>query len=248
MGRWSRRLARRFVAWLAPERQRHWLDVGCGTGALTDAVCRNADPASVVACDPAEPLLEYARRHAADRRASFIVGGVGSLPARSGGYDHVTSLLALNFFPAPAAAVAELRSLAADSGCVSACVWDYAEGMEYLRRFWDAAKRTQTGVEQLDEAVRFPLCRRDALVALFDAAGLADLACDGLEIETRFDGFDDYWQPLLGATGPAPSYVAALDAPDRAALADRLDRSLPRAADGTIALRARAWAVRGRRK
>ena len=37
MGRWSRPLARHFIGWLAPARGAHWLDVGCGTGALTSA-------------------------------------------------------------------------------------------------------------------------------------------------------------------------------------------------------------------
>jgi hypothetical protein len=35
MGRWSRPLARVFVEWLHPKPSAHWLEVGCGTGALT---------------------------------------------------------------------------------------------------------------------------------------------------------------------------------------------------------------------
>jgi ubiquinone/menaquinone biosynthesis C-methylase UbiE len=53
MGRWSRRLAPQFLSWLRIPGGVHWLDVGCGTGALTSAICAHAEPASVVGCDPA---------------------------------------------------------------------------------------------------------------------------------------------------------------------------------------------------
>ena len=90
MGRWSRVLAPRFVSWLSMRSTANWLDVGCGTGALADAICARANPASVVACDPSEPFIEYARQRQADPRVSFVVGGIGQLPTRPGGFDSVT--------------------------------------------------------------------------------------------------------------------------------------------------------------
>ena len=80
MGRWSRPLAPLFVSWLQVPGNAHWLDVRCGTGAVTDAVCRGADPASVLGCDPAEPFIAYARGHTRHSRAPFAVAGSGSLP------------------------------------------------------------------------------------------------------------------------------------------------------------------------
>jgi SAM-dependent methyltransferase len=245
MGRWSRQLAPHFVSWLRVPDSVHWLDVGCGTGALTNAICRHAHPASVLGCDPAEPFIEYARRHSQDVRASFVVAGAGSLPARADGYGSVTSLLALNFFPDPEAAVHEMRSRAASRGMVSACVWDYGGGMQLLRCFWDAVAAVDPTARQLDEGARFPLCRPDALAALFGAAGLDDVRCEPIVIPTEFAGFDDYWRSLLGGTGPAPSYVASLDAARRTTLARKLEQALPRGSGGTIPLTARAWAVRG---
>jgi len=245
MGRWSRRLAARFVSWLSIPAGTHWLDIGCGTGALADAIGSGAAPASVVGCDPAEPFIEYARKHSRNPRLSFLVAGVGAIPCRAEGYGSVTSLLALNFFPDAPAAVREMGSLAAPRGTVSACVWDYADGMQILRRFWDAAVALDARARELDEARRFPTCDRGPLVDLFGAAGLRDVRCESIEIPTEFASFDDYWRPLLGGTGPAPSYVATLDASGRAALARRLEQDLPRATSGAIALTARAWAVRG---
>lgn len=245
MGRWSRKLACEFVSWLQVPGGAHWLDVGCGTGALASAICERAQPASVLGCDLAAPFIDYARAHSQDARAAFVMAGAGSLPGRTGGYGSVSSLLALNFFPDREAVVREMRSLTCFGGVVSACVWDYAGKMEFLRYFWDAATAMDSTARTLHEGTRFPLCRPDALIALFQRGALEDVRCEALEIATQFASFDDYWQPMLGGTGPAPSYVASLDADRRDALARRLERDLPRGFDGTIALTARAWAVRG---
>jgi SAM-dependent methyltransferase len=245
MGRWSRLLARRFVSWLRVPAGAHWLDVGCGTGAMTDIICADASPASVVGCDPAAPFIQYAREHAHDSRASFAVAGVDGLPNRPGGFDSITSLLALNFFPDPPAALREMRHRTSGASVISACVWDYAEGMQFLRYFWDAVVSIDASASALDEGRRFPICRPDALVDLFSSAGLIGVRCEAIEVSTGFGGFDDYWKPFLGGTGPAPSYVSSLDDGRRAALARRLDETLPRESAGAIALTARAWVVRG---
>jgi SAM-dependent methyltransferase len=245
MGRWSRQLARQFVSWLAIPHGVHWLDVGCGTGALTSAICAHADPASALGCDPAEAFIEYARRNSEDARASFVVAGVGDLPRRADGYGSVTSLLALNFFPDSGTAVDEMRSRAASRGTVSACVWDYTGKMELLRHFWDAAAAVDPTARELDEGGRFPVCHPDALTDLFRRGGLGDVRCEPIEIRTAFASFDDYWRSFLGGTGPAPSYVASLDAERRAMLQRKLEETLRPTADRTITLTARAWAVRG---
>jgi len=245
MGRWSRRLAVQFVSWLKIPHGAYWLDVGCGTGSLASAICKDANPASVVGCDPAIPFVQFAREHCRDERASFVAAGVGNLPRRHGGYSCVASMLALNFFPNAEAAVHEMRSVASRQGAISACVWDYSEGMRFLRHFWDAAAELDTVARQMDEGVRFPLCRQDALIALFRSGGLDDVRCDPIEIPTTFRSFDDFWRPFLGGTGPAPSYVASLDGDRRARLAKNLERALHPGPDGSIELSARAWAVHG---
>jgi SAM-dependent methyltransferase len=245
MGRWSRLLAPRFVSWLGVRSGAHWLDLGCGTGALSEAICSGADPASVVACDPSRSFIEYACRRLADPRVSFVVAGVGGLPTRAGGFDSVASALALNFFPNPEAALEEMRRVAAEGGIVSACVWDYAGRMEFLRCFWDSAAALDPEARHLDEGRRFPICRPDALEALFHGAGLRDVACQSIDLTTRFADFSDLWTPFLGGTGPAPSYVASLDSRGREALARHLEGLLPREPDGAIRLTARAFAVRG---
>lgn len=245
MGRWSRPLGRVFVEWLHPKPAAHWLEVGCGTGALTSAICELCHPAAVVACDPAAPFIEHARNNLSDSRVSFAVAGADALPGRDGGFDVVVSALVLNFLPDPGPAVASMRERLRREGIVAACVWDYEAGMEFLRCFWEEAVALDAHAAVLDEGLRFPLCRAEALASLFQAAGLAQVETERLEIPTDFSDFADYWTPFLRGTGPAPSYVASLDPPAREALRERLARRLPAGGDGRVHLRARAWAVRG---
>jgi SAM-dependent methyltransferase len=245
MGRWSRALARRFVEWLHPSTGADWLDVGCGTGALVSAICDSCEPASVVACDPSEPFIAHARQNFADARASFVVAGAEALPRREGGFDAIVSALVLNFLPNAEQAVTSMRERLRPGGFVAACVWDYAEGMEFLRHFWDEAAALDPRASLLDEGRRFTLCRPETLASSFLAAGLVQVETAPLEVPTEFADFEDYWTPFLRGTGPAPSYVASLDPVSRDSLKKRLRQRLHAAADGRILLRARAWAVRG---
>lgn len=245
MGRWSRRLAGAFVEWLKPARSANWLELGCGTGALTSAILDRCEPASIVACDQSAPFVEHARAHVADLRASFIVAGADALPHRDGGFDVAVSGLVLNFLPNPSGTVASIRERLRTGGTVAAYVWDYAHGMEFLRLFWDEAAAMDPGAATLDEGKRFPLCETAALASLFGSGGLTQVETQALEIPTDFMTFDDYWSPFLRGTGPAPGYVASLDAHNRELLRARLERRLPAGPDGRISLRARAWAVRG---
>lgn len=245
MGRWSRPLSRAFADLLRTQRLAHWLEFGCGTGALTAALCELCEPASIVACDPSRPFIEYARKILPDARVSFVVAGAESLPGRDGGFDAVVSALVLNFLADPGAAIASARERLRPRGMVAACVWDYAAGMEFLRVFWDTAAELDPRAATLDEGRRFPLCRPAALASLFRDAGLGRVETHALDIPTHFAGFEDYWTPFLRGTGPAPSYVASLDPQNRESLRERLRLRLHAESGTPIRLGARAFAVRG---
>ncbi|MEY9852056.1 SAM-dependent methyltransferase [Leifsonia sp. EB41] len=244
VGRWSRRVAPLFLDWLGTAEYLDWVDVGCGTGALTAAILDGCAPASVVGVDPADGFVATAREQLGDR-ATFVVGDAAALPLPDASADAVVSALVLNFVPDPRAALEEALRVARPGGTVAATVWDYAGRMDLMRRFWDAAAALDPEASRLDEGARFPLAHPDALAALLTAAGCAEVATTAIEIPTVFADFEDYWTPFLGGQGPAPAYAMSLDAAAREALRARLEETLPREADGSIALTARAWAVRG---
>jgi SAM-dependent methyltransferase len=247
VGRWSRRVAQIFLDWLAVPQRRRWLDVGCGTGALTSTALARADPAAVTGVDSSPPFLADARSRVTDPRAAFVAGDAAALPLAGGRFDVVVSGLALNFVADARRAAAELARVAAPEGVVAAYVWDYAGGMQMMRLFWDAAVDLDPAVAARDEAARFPLCHPGPLAELWTGAGLREVATRPIEIPTVFTGFDDYWEPFLGGQGAAPAYAMSLTGEHRAALRDRLRDRVPAGPDGRIALTATAWAVRGRR-
>jgi SAM-dependent methyltransferase len=230
VGRWSREVAARFVPWLDVPARRRWLDVGCGTGALTSAA--RAGGGSVVGVDPSRAFVAGAR--------DVVVGDALALPFAAGAFDAVVSGLALNFVPSPREAMAELKRVTAPGGTVAAYVWDYADGMAMIRHFWDAALELDPAAP--DEGARFPLCQPSALTELWRVAGLTGVQVRAIVVSTVFADFDAYWRPFLGGQGPAPGYLASLSPPARESLRSRLQARLP-ASD--IRLTARAWAVRG---
>jgi SAM-dependent methyltransferase len=247
VGRWSRRVAELFVRRLGVPAGLRWLDVGCGSGALMTAVLQAGEPVEVQGIDPSDGFLAHARRQIDDPRARFSAGDARALPFPDGRFHAVVSGLVLNFVPEPAVAAAELARVAAPGGVVAAYVWDYADGMQMIRQFWDAATALDPAAAEKDEDRRFPLCRPDPLHSLWTGSGLTGVGVEPIEVSTRFRDFDDYWSPFLGGQGPAPGYVGTLDDNSRAALRTLLHERLPVARDGSITLSARAWVVRGTR-
>ncbi len=244
IGRWSRRIAATLVRQLGAPAGRRWLDVGCGTGALTSAVLTAADPAEVVGADPSEGFLKTARAGVTDPRATFTLADARSLPFPDDRFDVVVSGLVLNFVPEPARAAAEIARVTVPGGLAATYLWDLAEGMELIRRFWDAAAEL-SAVAELDEGRKFPLCRPEPLGRLWTDAGFTAVSVGEITIPTVFADFDDYWQPFLGAQGPAPSYLATLPESHRDRLRELLRDRLPADPDGSIPLTARAWVVSG---
>lgn len=246
MGRWSRHLARAFIDWLEPAPGMRWLDVGCGTGALTAAIIRFANPGLVVGCDPAAPFVEFARRQIHDSRVSFVVTGIENLPAIEGGYDVTVAGLVLNFLPDPSEAMRSMMTHLRPGGLIGAYVWDYAGRMEFLRAFWDEAITLDPEARDLDEGRRFPLCQAAMLSQVFVDAGLSQVKQGEIEIQTGFANFADFWAPFEDGTGPAPSYVASLTSKHRTRLQQQLKQRLIPDGDGPITMIARAWVVSGR--
>jgi SAM-dependent methyltransferase len=245
VGRWSRLVAREFVAWLGVPAGARWLDVGCGSGALTETVLAHAEPSAVEGVDTSEAFVAYAAGRVIDPRASFSVADAQALDRPDASFDVVASGLVLNFLPDQVRGVAEMRRVVRPGGLVAGYVWDYAGEMQLMRRFWDAAAELDPRAAELDEGRRMTVCSATGLEALFTGAGLDEVETRAIDVPTVFPDFDDYWSPFEGGQGPAPAYCVSLPADRRAALRERLRETLPARPDGSISLIARAWAVRG---
>jgi SAM-dependent methyltransferase len=245
VGRWSRPVGQMFLDWLAPVSGLRWADVGCGTGALTETILSKADPERVVGVEPSEGFLGLARTSIEDQRAEFKIGDALSLPLDDHIFDVVVSGLVLNFVPDRKKALEEMRRIVKPGGTIAAYVWDYAGEMQLMRYFWSSVCELFPDGASHDEGNKFPICKPEPLMDLFHAAGLEAIEANALDAPTVFVDFDDYWSPFLRGQGPAGAYCVSLSAEDQERLRSHLENALPFSDDGSIALIARAWAVRG---
>ncbi len=244
MGRWSRLIAPQFVAWLQPRPGLRWLDMGCGTGVLSDAILAQADPASILAVDSSEGFIAHFKVRSTDRRISYQVGNALDGPATPGFVDLAVSGLMVNFVPEPVTALRAMRLAVAPGGTVAFYVWNYPGRMDMTGYFWQAATALWPEARVHDQAVRFPMCRGDILADLLAQAGGNDVQVVELEASRHYAGFEDFWAPFLGGQGPAPRFVSDLTAEGRHALRQELRHRLPIRSDGSFELIARAWALR----
>jgi SAM-dependent methyltransferase len=244
MGRWSRLVAPRFLDRLKAADGLDWLEVGCGTGALSGTIVARQSPKSLIAIDPSEGFLAKARTNVPDPRVDFRVGDAQALPVATASRDIVVSALVLNFVPDKEKALAEMKRAVRPGATIAFYVWDYpGGGMGFMRAFWTAATALDPKAGDLTEDKRFPFCTPEGLTDLATRAGLASVSCTAIEVPTVFKDFDDYWHPFTLGAGPAPGYCKSLDDDARERLKEKLSDSLPRAPDGSIPLNARAWMV-----
>ena len=245
MGRWSNLIAQKFLRWLAIPPARVWLDVGCGTGSITRLILEFYQPKEIYAMDASSEFISHAQRTITHPAVHFKVGLAQSLDLDSNSMDAAVSGLVINHIPQPEDAIKEMLRVTKPGGTVGIFLWDYAEGMQMLRYFWDAAIELDRNASKFDEGIRFPICREGQLETRMREVGLKQVEAYPIEINTVFRNFDDYWQPFLLNVGPASIYVMSLTSEGRQKIEDKLHKALPMADDGSISLTARAWAVKG---
>ena len=246
MGRWSRPVAGVALAWLGLPPGLSWLDVGCGTGAVTEVILDAADPREILGVDPSADFLATAAGQIADPRVHFAVGDARALPVPDEAYDAVVAGLVLHFVPDPPPAVSEMVRAVRRGGTVAAYVWDFAGERQFTRYFWQVATALDPAAADYDPGRVCSLCHPEPLAALFAGADLQAVTVQAVAVPIVFRDFDDYWQPLLlGGSSPAQRYTASQGEGQQSALRERLHATLPIADDGSIPLLGRLWAVRG---
>ena len=245
MGRWSRQLAPQLVKFATVSHGDSVLDIGSGTGALAFAAAEAAPAGRVTGLDPSSAYVRSAQSRASTDRIRFVVGDAQALEFSPASFDRTLSLLVMSFIPDRAKALREMIRVTRPGGVVAAAVWDYGDGMQMLRVFWDEAVALDPAIAPRDER-NLPLCKRGELAALWQSQELDRVEEQPIAIELAFLSFDDYWQPFLGGQGPAGAYAASLPDARRTALEARLRaRLLGGRRNGPITLAARAWAVKG---
>ena len=241
MGRWSSLVGTRFLDWLAVPAGRNWIDIGCGNGAFTEIVVAQSAPSSVVALDPSEGQIAFARQRSGCRMAEFSIGEATRLEHPDQSFDVATMALVLFFVREPAKGVAEMRRVVRPGGMVAAYVWDIPRGGFPYEAVWS---------EMQDLGVATPrppsveIARMEALKRLWHEAGLQDVETKEFVVERTYASFEAYWTGLQ--TLHSAAQIAEMGADTRQELRRRLEARLPSDAAGRVRYSARANAVKGR--
>ena len=241
MGRWSRAACPEFLAWVGARKGASWLDVGCGTGALTAAILATEAPKSIDAVDPAQAQVETARQQLSSPLARFDDADACALPFEHARFDVVASALVVNFIPDRPKALAEMHRVLCAGGIVAGFVWDFAAERSPSGPVRRALKDAGVEVPAVPGTVDSPL---DRLAALFRDAGFASVETRVIDVVQRFASAEEFW--TVQTTGFAPTAgVIKKTAPEVVARAKQLAiANVQVAPDGSVSYTARANAVK----
>jgi len=238
MGRYSQQLAAQFATFAKVEPGQRALDVGCGPGALTVELRSRLGAEAVAACDPSESFVAACRRR--NPGVDVRSGSAEALPFEDGTFDLAISQLVLHFVSDPSRAAAEMQRVLRPGGMIAACVWDFDQGMQMLRLFWDAALSLDPDAPEELQVLRFG--RAGEIAQWLEEAGLEDIAETTITVSTTYAGFDELWSGFLAGIGPAGSYCMSLPPDQREALRGALQERVT--TSGPFSLEATALAGR----
>lgn len=244
MGRWSALVARPFLDWLALPAGLAWLDDGCGDGSFTQALLEHQLPEAVVGVDPAPAQLSYACQRLADARVRFLQGDAQELPLPDASVDAAVMALVLFFVPDPLQGVREMMRVVTTGGTIAAYQWDLAGGGFPLQPILDAVHAEGHQSQQPPSAWVATLMASEDL---WRSAGLVDVQTRPFEVSRTFDSFDDYWRTAYGSPRLRDLF-ASLSPPQLQRMNEDTRRRMTGAGEGPLVIKARANAVKGRKR
>jgi SAM-dependent methyltransferase len=242
MGRWSKLVGHQFIDWIAAGKKLSWLDVGCGNGAFTEEIIARCAPTKVMAVDPSEGQLGYARIRPGAKLAAFRVADAQSLPFDNRSFDVAAMALAISFVPDPAKGAAEMARVTRPGGTVATYMWDFSVGGAPVDPMYRALRAI--GIEG-PKPPSAAVATIDGLHALWTKAGLQAVEARHIQINTVFSSPEDYWESTIVPAGPQGILIARMPAEQRENLRRALDAELKPGPDGRVTVPATASAVKG---
>lgn len=243
MGRWSRAVGERFLAWLAPPENARWLDVGCGTGAFSQLILARCKVKSLSGIDPSQAQIDHARAKLPN--ADLRVGNSMAMPFNSNEFDVVNSALVLHFIPDRGKAFAEMKRVSRLGGLVAGYTWARTASADFAPYEPMLRSLLKIGVEPM-RSPTVPEQTADGLRITAEAAGLTGVEVIQVEATQTFRDFEHFWDEQTLPVSPVGKTVAKLNQAQTAQLRDTLQTTLPIAADGSITYPAQAIAFKGR--
>jgi SAM-dependent methyltransferase len=237
MGRYSTPLAEQFADFVGVAAPQRALDVGAGTGALTNELVGRLGPENVAAAEPSTDYATALRKRfpGLDVREAHAE----ELPWEDASFDAALAQLVVVFLNDAPGAVRELARVTRPRGVVATCMWE-VEGVEMMNALNEIRRRLTPGgpglvTDYRDEA---------SLRTLFEEAGLVDVETTRIEVSVEYETVDELWEPAIHVGGPGGPAVSSFTpeqlAQGRAIFEEALGNPV-----GRYSLKGRAAAVRG---
>jgi SAM-dependent methyltransferase len=190
------------------------LDVGCGSGYAARMAARLG--ADVTGLDITPELLAIARERVPG--ATFVEGGMDTLPFEDGSFDAVVGFNAFQFADDPARAVAESARVVRPGGAVAATTFAEPERNEStaLHRALEPLRATAAASQHLPYALSEP----GGLERLLASAGLEPSASGEVPLTWAHEDTDRAVRAVLASGGGAIAIAAAGEAAARGALTE----------------------------
>ncbi len=237
MGRYSTQLAPAFAEFAGVAAGMRVLDVGAGTGALTQELVARLGAENVAGAEPSPDYAAVLRERFPGVEIRQVPAA--DLPWDDGVFDATLAQLVVVFVEDPPAAFRELARVTKPGAVVATTMWE-VEGMDMMNALNEIRRQLRPDAFSLSTEYR----DEPSLRALFEQCGLRDVETTRLEVAVEYESVDELWEPAIHVGGPGGPVAEALSADDlargRAIFEEALGR--PR---GTFRLSGRAAAVRG---
>ncbi len=244
MGRWSRAIGEKFLAWLDPPQNRRWLEIGCGTGAFTELLLKHVAPEAIIGIDPSLPQIEHARQTVSAPQVDFCMGSAIDLTFATGEFDVVVSALVIHFIQDRPQAFREMLRVARPGGIIAGYTWRKSPTI-IDAPYGPLARGVIAIAGDVMTSPTVPEAMPNGLRATLGSEGYEDIETTTIEASQTFRDFDDFWTTQTATfQHPVARSVAALADADRERLHDNLRTALPAAADGSITYCSRATAFK----
>jgi len=239
MGRYSTQLAPAFADFAGVAAGMRVLDVGAGTGALTQELVARAGEANVAAAEPSPDYAAVLRGRFPG--ATVEQAPAAELPWEDGAFDAALAQLVVVFVEDAPAAFRELARVTKPGGVVATTMWE-VEGMDMMNALNEVRRQVRPGAftpltQYRDEA---------SLRELFEECGLRDVETTTLEVAVEYESVDELWEPAIHVGGPGGPVADALSSDELARAREIFAEALGRPT-GTFRLSGRSATVRGRK-
>jgi ubiquinone/menaquinone biosynthesis C-methylase UbiE len=187
---------------LAPESGDRWLDLACGTGAMSERAA--AAGASVTGIDLAPVLIETAKERASKLglEIDYAVGDAEKLDLPDGSFDKVSSTCGIMFAPDHEAAAGELARVTAPGGRIVLANWTPTGGLAKMFKVMAPYMAAPPPSSPFDWG---------------DEKRVRDLLGDSFELELeehtstlRTASAEEYWELFSTSYGPTKTLADSL--------------------------------------